>query len=1113
MNLRGTGIREGSLSILSQLTCLRYLDVSGNRLSEIAIPVFLETALVDNNELKKIEISCFTSCPHRLNTLSLKNNKLTELPKQMWQLLSLQNISFSGNNISMLDFSFTSCGSRLVKFEGDGNPFDLMPPAVTDLLMNNRFSEACEMSIKPIPVVKIAVLSKANGQTFDSITRQLCRISMVVNIQEKGNVVSKTQWTKTLLVATLNPPRLFFLNPDNDSESILEARLAKDKAFWDISNPAFKFIPESGGRGTVSFGTKSGSGSVAVKPDVHPTSKIIDFFSVANRCQWDQYLKALAKLQSKNDRRNIFFKSIPGFLCQSAMTASLKSCHDFDPSTPVISPLSPSASPRIDPTSATLETEVSRTASLVLELGYPSSQTKTSLMMELGYANPTQPSEVASIFEQQVTCNYNSFLISAPIVDMNFFLPTVANSDIVVVNMVDEAMTQSDLFVILSGIKFVSRKCPGFIYVIVESGQYSSISAALGNGNHDDVIILVHQAGNDVFLIDRLGDAVKLLSAQKLAEPFADYFQSFILGVMTNRPPWTEPENMIITFSELWECIRIRRSSLDALGTACISYLEDGAYDMQQFLLQSCVFLDKCGVLVLWNSHISDPIIICNLDMFAQDVMIPLLHFANQRHQSPAESRIILSPQDRAHLWPILPTHNLKLMSDMAWALVSLQVLAVTLEAATSSADLALLSSQPLGEPVADHSSSTSASSSQIKEGYIHTEDGQSHSVKKQWFTCSVGSDGISVLTWRNTESLAASQSTQSILFAKGTKTTVSLTKKNRPGFSHCCRLDYEDPRASAKKTQSTKIVMCFNTEKEMREWWAFIELSRVPQLAIKAVETRKPRIAGTDSQPFNVMFTIEDAHVSKESKSSCSIFQVASESSKFGSAWLGCVVRIDAASEYIMRSVLCSMSLYIASGMSFRNSSSILAVFKRQVAPIPTLGAVADSESQLHATAVLAMSIRSAITEVSLISSGHECHVLADLLLEALARTARTGSAQCTISAIEDVPGVADTYGLSSECYRPYFPSLVPSFSSFNSFTSLLHRPSLSKLRRIVHVHSKPLKESSDLIEKWSSINNWEYSKYNSDRTNLILAAETAAASEQVVLILEVPFVHFRGR
>ena len=114
MNLRGTGIRDGSLSFLSQLACLRYLDVCGNKLSEIAIPVFLETALVDNNELKYFEISCFTSSPHRLNTLSLKNNKLTELPKQIWQLVSLQNISFAGNNIPMLDFYFASCGSRIV---------------------------------------------------------------------------------------------------------------------------------------------------------------------------------------------------------------------------------------------------------------------------------------------------------------------------------------------------------------------------------------------------------------------------------------------------------------------------------------------------------------------------------------------------------------------------------------------------------------------------------------------------------------------------------------------------------------------------------------------------------------------------------------------------------------------------------------------------------------------------------------------------------------------------------------------------------------------------------------------------------------------------------------
>jgi hypothetical protein len=391
-----------------------------------------------------------------------------------------------------------------------------------------------------------------------------------------------------------------------------------------------------------------------------------------------------------------------------------------------------------------------------------------------------------------------------------------------------------------------------------------------------------------------------------------------------------------------------------------------------------------------------------------------------------------------------------------------------------------------------------------MKEGWIHYEDGQSHAVKKQWFTCSSGPDGISVLTWRNTESPAASQSNQSISFVKGTKTTVSLTKKNRAGWSHCLRVDHEDHRAALKKTQSQKIVLCFNNEKEMREWSSFIEISIAPRTAPLVAETRKPRIAGNDPQSFNVMLTFQDEHISKESRSASSIFPDSSSDSS--NSWLGCVVRIDAASECIIRSVLCFVSLYIASGMSFRISNTIFVVFKRQsAAAIP--GTVAGSDSR--ATAVLVVNVRSGLTDVILISSGHENHVLADILLDALTRTARIGSAQCSVSAIEDVSGVADTYGLSSQSYRQYFPSLA----SFNSFASLLVRAEPSKLRRIVHVHSKPLLESSKCIEQWSSSNNWDYTIYQCHRTDLNLAAEAAAASDQVVLILEVPLVNFRGR
>jgi hypothetical protein len=1124
LNLRETGIQDGSLFFLSKLQHLRFFDVSCNNLSDISVPVHVETVIVDNNKLKSVEITCFCSSSHHLAVLSLNNNKLTELPKQIWHVSSLRELSFAANSVSVLDFAFAFCGNRLTKFDADGNPFNLMPPAITDLLGNNKFSEACEMSKNSLPIIKLSVLSNANGPIFDSITKQLSRIVMIVNVQEKSSS-SKQQWVKTLLVSSLNPPRLFFLSPENDSDSItLEARL-KDKPYWDISHPTFKFVHESAGLrqfwATVTFGTKSGPGATNLKSDISLTSKTIDFFTAFNRHQWDQHFKALIKFHPKIDRQNIFFKSMPGFLNPSIASSNSKCLLDFSPCSNVAS--AHSISTRSE---TSLDKDLFKAGAPLqdsspnnpIQPGAPSS-TSTYLAESVGKS--------ASTSEQHIGWKYNSVFISAPTVDLNFFLPFVANSDIVLINLADEFMTPLELYDIVSSIKFVSRRCISFIYVILEPSQYELIANALGERNDDVIKIILHRGGNDV-LIDEVFEAIRIVSSQRLMEPFAEYFQSFLMGVIKNRPPWTETESMMIAFSELVHCVRTQNKSFDTLGKYCLSYLQDVSCDIQQFLFQTCEFFDKCGIFVFWNSHICDPILISDLDMVAHYVIIPLLHTARIRKQvliehrqqvaSSSSNQVIFTPHERSLIWSTILSINPKLMFELDWAVVSLHIAGATFEVPpVFPADVMFPSLQPFQETLIDRSQSLNPSSTQKKEGWVHHEDQVSNSIKKQWFTCSIGPDGVSFLNWRNSETSVSSSSNQSIVFAKGTKTTVAQTKKNRAGWTHCCRIDHEDSRAATRKTQSTKIVMCFNNEKEMREWWSFIETSVAPRSApvVPSTETRSP---AHDSQSFNIKLTFKDDYVSKEeSDITCLIENLdlcgreggvsnveagsVSLAQPTSAYWSGCVLCVDAAAEYILRMLATSMSLYSPRFSSFCSDSTVYAIFKRSVSSVD------DVSKHIVDTAVLSLKFVSPFTEITIVSSGYDCHIFVDILLEAIMRASKTGFVH-TVSAITNVPSIAKNYGLSHRPHREYVPSVALLCLVSSSLS-----PSLPKLRRIVHLHSNTLTNSSKVIEEWAMKNNWEYSKYKSRRPDCILAAAAAAASERLVFILDIQYFTYRGR
>jgi Leucine-rich repeat (LRR) protein len=1139
LNLRETGIRDATLCFLSQLKNLRHLDVSCNKLSDIAIPAHLEIVLVDNNQLKSFEISCLTSGPHNLTKLSIKNNQLTELPKQIWHVSSLQELSFAGNSVSMLDFSFAFCGKRLVKFECDGNPFNLMPPAISDLLANNKFSEACEMSIKSLPLHKIAVLSKSNSPAFDCITKQLSRVCMIVSVQEKSSVSSKPQWAKALLVATMNPARVYFLSPDDSSDaSALEARM-KDKPFWDISNPTFKFIHESGGArqflGTISMGSKSGTAVAAGKSDLTVSSKTIDFFSASNRHQWDQYFKATAKFQPKSDRQRIFFKSMPGFFPRASVSADAQFSCDIDPASPNISPLLYAAAPRFDSMGLTSDSEVSQTNSQSADLAHVVSTqaSAAAAVVTPSVAEIANAEKISSLLEQQVSCKYNSIFLSAPVNDMNYFLPFLANSDILVVNMAGDAFAQSELSAILSGIKFVSRQCLKHVFVVVEAGQATSFMDALGQRDDDAFKVICYHPSGSEDLTDQIHEAMKSLSFQRAMEPFVEYFQSFIMGVIRNRPPWTDSKTMMISFSELLDCIFTRRNSFDALGKCCLSFLEDASYDVQKYVLQTCQLLDNCGVLLCWNSHTRDPVIICNLDLFVQDAMIPLLCASRNRKQvltdsrvqSSSSSRVILTPQDRAHIWSALPAVTSSVMGDLDWALLSLHVAAIALDEMPADGALSLPQSSP--ENMQDRPPNTAAASTNKKEGWIYCEDSLSRAVKRHWFTCSAGSDGVYALTWRNSESAYTTTTSQSISFGKSTKTTVSQTKRNRQGWSHCCRVDHEDSRVSAKKLHSTKIVMCFNNEKEMREWWSFIESSAVPRMSsvISAPESMI-KSSSTELQLLNLTLALEDEPVSKNMITLSSIFEdidfgsasasdtVSSgertaDSAVSASTWLVFVVRIDAVSEYILRSVACAMSLYTPNIACGRCDHAVKAIFKRGAAAPPCDPVTVRRDCCTASTAVLSFMQHSTFTEVTVISAGHECHVLADILLEALIRSTTCGVAQCAVFPAEDVARTAETYALPERCCRAHSPALFPSCS----FASTISRTVVPNLRRIVHIHSSSLTHDSRVIQEWASSNHWEYAAYTCSRTDCIRAAEKASASERVVLILESSFVVHRGR
>lgn len=1154
LNLRETGVRDGSLVSLSQLRRLRHIDLSHNKLTELSIPVHIETVLVENNHLKSFHICCFNSSQHKLTKLNLKNNQLAELPKQLWHVLSLRDLSFAGNNVTMLDFSFAFCSSRIVKCDSEGNPFNLMPPAVADLLGNNRFFEACDMSIKPLPAIKISVLSKPKCPNFEAVTRKLSQVKMIVNIQEKGLNSSKVQWTKTLILATFNPPRLYFLSPENDVDANSLDAVIKDKPYWDIRIPAFKFNLESGGPrqflGKISMLVKSAPGSTSGKIDSFPPSKVIDFFSESNRQQLDQYFKSIARFRS-NDRENIFFKSMPGFLSDSfSRSVNFKSVAGNDPS--LLALTSPSASTTYsvgDSAHSAKDSDASKSMLPVQDsvLNFPTSST-VALSASTSFFSAALPATSETIgygvssSEQQISCKFNTVYLSAPIFDMNFFLPFFVNSDLVVVNLAENAITCSELSRILSGIRLVSNRCPKYVFVVVNQEEIASINDSIGKSYDASVkIVYVHQY--DIF-IDEVREALKLLSTQNVMEPFSEYFQSFISGVVKSRPPWTESESMMISFSELLNCIYDRRNSFDALGKCCLSFLEDMSYDIHQYLLQTCEIFDRCGILLSWNAHTSDPVIILNLDMFGQDIMIPLLHTARHRKEVLAEgrqqapnfssNRVLFTPQERVLIWSNIPAMTSKLMSDLDWALVALHIAAVTSDLPILSVSDGLPSaSQPPRDSLSDCSSSSIAVHK--KEGWIYLEDATSRNVKKKWFVCSCGADGIYSLTWRNSENASATSSSQSVSFAKSTKTTVSQTKKNRAGWSHCCRIDHEQPLASAKKILMTKIVMCFNNEREMREWWSLIEMvtQRDAPVAhfVSDLDSTATKTDVIDPQSPNLMVFYEDEVIPSESSSLSLIFEgigvyelgdrqgddvltvtherIAPPHQNMSSRWMGFRACIKEASEFVLRSVMCSLSLYLEDSMADPRDGTIRAIFKRRST---VRSSDRSSGSRSRSTSVLVFKSSSLRTDISVISAGHECHVMADILLEAIVRSTRTGAVQCTVSAMDDITSIAETYGLSSLIYEQY----IPSISSSYSFTSLIPQPKLPNIRRIVHIHNVVLNENNDdsrRIRDWADRNHWQYSQFSCIKSESIQATRMAAASPKLVLILEASFTVFRGR
>jgi hypothetical protein len=344
--------------------------------------------------------------------------------------------------------------------------------------------------------------------------------------------------------------------------------------------------------------------------------------------------------------------------------------------------------------------------------------------------------------------------------------------------------------------------------------------------------------------------------------------------------------------------------------------------------------------------------------------MIPLLYTARHRKQVLAENkqqapsfnciRMLFTPQERALIWSNVPAMTAKLMSDLDWALVALHIAAVTFDLPIFAVSDGHPSVPQLPrEPLSDNSPSMSATHK--KEGWVYHEDATSRIVKKQWFVCSCGSDGVYSLAWRNSESAVASSSSQSISFAKSTKTTVSQTKKNRAGWSHCCRIDHEHPLASAKKILSTKVVMCFNNEREMREWWSLIEAIVTHQAAptaplISNVEAAACKTDGSDPQSTNLILFYEDEAIQSENPSLSATFesiefgdssggehadgvqtgtshQTASSNQNVSLHWLGFSACIDEACEFILRNVMCSVSLDLANSPSYCRDGTVRAI------------------------------------------------------------------------------------------------------------------------------------------------------------------------------------------
>lgn len=251
LNLSGNYIRDVAVTDFAELFNLETLHLSNNELSRIVGDVFvnnieLNSLYLDNNPLKLFALNtsnsletlslnnCFLTSFGlassqrlvELNELNLHNNKITNLhAEDLAPMRSLQTLILSNNSLTRLDDNIFSGNAKLQKVVLDGNNFETLP--------NFTLTEQTNFEIYYFSC-KSCGLKYVNYETF---TFMPAIVTLNLSYNNLTNIKGTLIYIKSLVILDLSFNNLKLSIGDFDSNRNLE--------FISLAgNPLLKLSPE-----------------------------------------------------------------------------------------------------------------------------------------------------------------------------------------------------------------------------------------------------------------------------------------------------------------------------------------------------------------------------------------------------------------------------------------------------------------------------------------------------------------------------------------------------------------------------------------------------------------------------------------------------------------------------------------------------------------------------------------------------------------------------------------------------------------------------------------------------------------------------------------------------